>query len=124
MLGKFIVVKIRKEKYTFKLKAGNGEIIAVGKPYRTVDACKGGIEIVKGCAFAHIEDQTMRTFEPITHPKYEIYRDVHGRFRFQLRDDGGEVIAFGEGYTAKASCLNGISSIARNAPQASVIAEE
>ena len=33
----------------------------------------------------------------------------------------GEIIATGEGYKAKASCLNGIDSIRRNAPDAEVV---
>ena len=33
----------------------------------------------------------------------------------------GEIIAVGEGYKAKATCLNGIDSIRRNAPDAEVV---
>ncbi|MBQ4312825.1 MAG: YegP family protein, partial [Clostridia bacterium] len=45
-----------------------------------------------------------------------------GEIRFRLKARNGEIIATGEGYRAKASCLKGIESIRRNAPEA-VIAE-
>ena len=37
-------------KYRFRLKAGNGEIIAVSEAYNTKDACLNGIESVKANA--------------------------------------------------------------------------
>jgi uncharacterized protein YegP (UPF0339 family) len=47
--------------------------------------------------------------------------DKAGEFRFRLKARNGEIIAVGEGYKAKASCLNGIDSIRRNAPDAEVV---
>ena len=44
-----------------------------------------------------------------------------GEFRFRLKARNGEIIAVGEGYKAKASCLNGIDSIRRNAPEAELV---
>ena len=41
-------------------------------------------------------------------------------FVFNLKAGNGEVIAVSEGYKAKASCLNGIDSVRRNAPDAAV----
>ena len=56
----------------------------------------------------------------VTNPKFEVYTDKAGEFRFRLKAKNGEIIAVGEGYKTKASCLNGIDSIRRNAPEASV----
>ena len=54
------------------------------------------------------------------HPKYEVYTDKAGEFRFRLKAKNGEIIATSEGYKAKASAMNGIASIGRNAPDAKV----
>ncbi|MFE3866161.1 YegP family protein [Streptomyces goshikiensis] len=47
MAGKFEMYTDRAGKYRFRLKAGNGEIIAVGEAYGTRSACRDGIESVK-----------------------------------------------------------------------------
>jgi uncharacterized protein len=39
--------KDKKGKFRFRLKAGNGEIIAVGEAYSSKDGCINGIESVK-----------------------------------------------------------------------------
>jgi len=53
-------------------------------------------------------------------PKFEIFKDMSGEFRFRLKAPNGEIIAISEGYTTKASCLNGIKSVKKNAPIAEV----
>jgi uncharacterized protein YegP (UPF0339 family) len=44
---KFEWFKDKAGKFRFRLKAANGEIIAVGEGYNTKEACVGGIESVK-----------------------------------------------------------------------------
>jgi uncharacterized protein YegP (UPF0339 family) len=59
MAGKFEVYKDASSKYRFRLKAGNGEIIAVGEAYESKAGALGGIEsIKKNAAEAEIVDQT------------------------------------------------------------------
>ena len=53
--------------------------------------------------------------------KFEVYQDKAEKFRFRLKAGNGEVIAVGEAYESKASCLNGIESIKKNAPEAEVV---
>ena len=53
--------------------------------------------------------------------KFEIYKDKANKFRFRLKAGNGEVIAVGEAYESKAGCLNGIESIRKNAPDATVV---
>jgi uncharacterized protein YegP (UPF0339 family) len=53
--------------------------------------------------------------------KFEIYKDKKGEFRWRLRADNNQVIATGEGYTSKAGCKKGISSVRKNAPKAEVV---
>ena len=121
LMGKF-VVKTTKTGFVFNLKAGNGEVIAVSEVYSTEDSCMNGIESVrKNAVAAKLEDQTVEGFETVTNPKFEVYTDKAGEFRFRLKARNGEIIAVGEGYKAKASCLNGIDSIRRNAPDAEVV---
>ena len=119
-MGKF-VVKATKTGFVFNLKAGNGETIATSEVYTTEAACMKGVESVrKNAAEAKLEDQTVAEVAAVTNPKFEMYTDKAGEFRFRLKARNGEVIAASEGYKAKASCLNGIDSVRRNAPDAAV----
>ena len=123
-MGKF-VIKEAKTGYMFNLKAGNGEIIATSEVYSSLDACKNGVaSVAKNAPIANLEDQTVEGFETQKNPKFEVYADKRGEFRFRLKATNGQIIAVGEGYKAKASCLKGIDSIRRNAPDAAVVIEE
>ena len=123
-MGKFVIKKV-KTGIKFNLKAGNGEIIATSEVYTTPGSCKKGIESVrKNAVAAKVEDQTVEGFEVLTNPKFEVYTDKAGEFRFRLKARNGENIGRSEGYKAKASALNGIASIGKNAPEADVVVEE
>ena len=123
-MGKF-AVKTVKTGIKFNLKANNGEIIAVSEVYTTKSACLNGIESVrKNAPIAPVEDQTVEGFAAETNPKFEVYVDKAGEFRFRLKARNGEIIAASEGYKAQASCLNGIESVKKNAPDAEVVEEE
>ena len=123
-MGKFEIKNV-KSGIKFDLKAGNGEIIATSEVYTTEAACRKGIESVRtNAAIAPIEDQTVEPIEVQKHPKFEMYLDKAGEYRFRLKARNGEIIAVGEGYKAKAGCLNGIDSIKRNAPDAKVVMVE
>ncbi|MBR0081224.1 MAG: YegP family protein [Clostridia bacterium] len=120
-MGKFEVKQV-KTGYKFNLKAGNGEVIAVSEVYSSESTCLNGIESVrKNAPVAPVEDQTVENFEQLKHPKFEMYLDKAGEYRFRLKAKNGEIIATGESYKAKSSCLNGIESIKRNAPESPVI---
>lgn len=118
-MGKF-VVKETATGIKFDLKAGNGEVIATSEVYSSETACMNGIESVRANCAAHVEDQTVENYEQLKHPKYEVYLDKAGEYRFRLKARNGEVIVVGEGYKAKASCMNGIASIGKNAPEAPI----
>ena len=120
-MGKF-VIKTTKTGVKFDLKAGNGEVIATSEVYTTEAACRSGIASVqKAAPAAAVEDQTVENFEAQKHPKFEVYTDKAGEYRFRLKASNGQIIAVGEGYKAKASCLNGIESVKKNAPGASIV---
>ncbi len=121
-MGKFVIKKTATG-FTFALKAGNGETIAIGgEVYSSLASCKNGCESVqKNAPEANLEDQTVEGFEAAKHPKFEVYVDKAGEFRFRLKARNGEVIAASEGYKAKAGCLNGIESVRKNAADAPIV---
>jgi uncharacterized protein YegP (UPF0339 family) len=55
--------------------------------------------------------------------KFVVSKDKKGEFRFVLKAGNGEIIAISEGYAAKASALNGIESVRKNAADATVVDE-
>ncbi|MGN0587238.1 MAG: YegP family protein [Oscillospiraceae bacterium] len=122
-MGKFVISPTKTGTgYTFSLKAGNGEVIATGgEIYSSLSSCKNSIESVKKNApAAAVEDQTAEGHTSEKNPKFEIYRDKAGEFRFRLKAKNGEPIAVSEGYAKKDSCQKGIESVRKNAPEASV----
>ena len=119
-MGKF-AVKETKTGFRFNLVASNGEIIGTSETYSAKSACLNGIESVrKNAEAANLEDQTVEGFEKASNPKFEIYTDKAGEFRFRLKARNGEIILSSEGYKAKASCKNGIESVRKNAPEAKI----
>lgn len=109
--------------YKFDLKAANGEVIATSEVYSSEAACENGINSVKKNCIGEIEDQTVEEVVKVKHPKFELYTDKAGEFRFRLKATNGEIIAVSEGYKTKASALNGIESVKKNAPDAETVKE-
>ncbi len=122
-MGKF-VVKETKTGVKFDLKASNGQVIAKSEVYSSESACMNGINsVVTNAPVANLEDQTVENFETAKNPKFEVYTDNAGEFRFRLKARNGEVIATSEGYKQKASCLNGVDSVRTNSQDAETVKE-
>lgn len=121
-MGKF-VIKTTSTGVKFDLKAGNGQVIATSEVYTSEAACKNGIESVKENCVAAVENQTVEGFETLKNPKFEIYLDKAGEYRFRLKAKNGQVIATSEGYKALDGCENGIESVKKNAPDAEIVEE-
>ena len=122
-MGKFVIKKTGTG-IKFDLKATNGEVIATSEVYTTEAACRKGIESVrKNAPAANVENQTVEGYEKEKHPKFEMYKDKAGEYRFRLKARNGEIIGTSEGYAAKAGCLNGIESVKKNAENAEVVEE-
>ncbi len=114
-MGKYVVRKTATGT-KFDLKAGNGEVIATSEVYSSEASCKKGLASVKRNApVANVEDQTVEGYKAEKHPKFEIYVDKKGEFRFRLKATNGQIIATSEGYKSMASCKNGIESVKKNA---------
>ena len=123
-MGKFAVKQV-KTGIMFNLKANNGQVIATSEVYNSDAACRKGIESVrKNAPIAPIENQTVEGFLVEKHPKFEVYLDKAGEYRFRLKATNGQIIATGESYKQLSSCLNGIESIKKNAPDAEIVMEE
>ena len=114
-MGKF-VIKQAKSGPMFNLKARNGEIIGTSEIYTSLDTCKNGIASVqKNAPIAALEDQTKEGYEIAKNPKFELYKDKKGEFRFRLKAKNGQIIASSEGYSKVDSCLKGVASVQKNA---------
>lgn len=119
-MGKF-VVKTVSSGVKFDLTATNGQSILTSEVYTTMAACRKGMQSVKNNApIAGVENQTEEGYAVLTHPKFEMYQDKAGEYRFRLKARNGKIIAVSEGYTAKAGCLNGIESVKNNAAEAEI----
>jgi uncharacterized protein YegP (UPF0339 family) len=129
-MGKFIIRKTPSGGFNFRLYASNAEMIAVSSQiYTTKSACKSGIASVgkqsaRCIEEGKIEDQTLKKTEVLTCPKFEVYLDKAGLYRYRLIASNGESIAMSEeGYKSKSGCLGGIKSVANNSQNPEIVDE-
>ena len=129
-MGTFIIKKTPTGAFNFSLIAANKEKIAVSSQvYSSKASCKTGIASIgknaKKCiAEDRIEDKTLKKPTESTCPKFEIYLDKAGLYRYRLYAANGEHIAMSEeGYKSKSGCINGIKSVAINAENPEIVDE-
>lgn len=124
-MAKFEIKESKSGGFIFNLKAGNGQVICGSQVYKKLISCQKGIASVAANApIAAIEDQTVEGYAKEKHPKFEVYTDKAGETRFRLKAKNGQIIATGEGYKTKKSCIKGIESIKKNAPEAQITIKE
>jgi len=112
--GRYEIKKTRDGRFVFNLYAPNSVIVATSQIYSSSQSAINGIEsIIANAAKAPVEDQTLKSFAVKTYPKWELYSDNAGQYRFRLNAPNGNCIVHSQGYTTKASCKNGIESIIR-----------
>ena len=115
-MGKYVIKSTSNGGFSFTLVANNGEVVGVSQTYKSMSACKNGIDSIRRNADSEIEDQTLKSPVEKKCPKWEIYKDKADEFRFRLKASNGEnVFAASEGYSSKSGAKNGIDSIRRNA---------
>lgn len=109
-MGKFSIKTGKNGDLYFNLKAGNGQIILASQGYSSKAACDNGIESVR----KNSADDS--SFE----------RNVakNGQHYFNLKATNGQVIGKSEMYTTKDAMENGVASVGKNAPDASVEIED
>ena len=124
--GKFEIKRTSDRRYMFNVRAGNTQVIASSQIYSSMAACRNGIDSVgKNAPLAHIEDQTLSSINEEKCPKFQIYFDKAGKYRFNLLAANGQnILACTQGYTQKSSCKNGINSVINNAHSAIVLPNE
>ena len=117
-MSRFVLRKVNTG-IKFDLHAGNGQDILTSEVYSARAAALRGVESVrKNAPTAHLEDQTLDGAIQLSNPKFELYRDRAGQFRFRLRSRNGKIIAVSEGYHTKSAALSGLESVRGNAADA------
>ena len=107
MAGKFEIGKRKNGEFQFNLKAGNGQVILTSQGYADKSGCKNGIESVKKNA---PDDD-----------RYERKTASNDKPFFNLTAGNGQIIGSSEMYESVASRENGIESVKKNAPDATVV---
>ena len=105
-MGKFTVSIRKNGEFQFNLKAGNGQTILSSEGYSSKSSCENGIASVRKNA---ADDA-----------RFERKTSTNGKFYFNLKATNGQVIGSSEMYESESSRENGIASVMKNAPDATV----
>ncbi|MBF01718.1 MAG: hypothetical protein CMP76_14460 [Flavobacterium sp.] len=105
-MGKFVISKRTNGEFQFNLKATNGQVILASEGYATKANCQNGIESVK--KNSQIEE------------RFEKKTSSNGKAYFSLKASNGQIIGSSEMYESTAARDNGIESVKKNAPDATV----
>lgn len=124
-MGKVIIKKTSNDGYHFTVVANNGQVVGVSQTYKSLKSAKSGIESVKRNRNSYIEDQTVPDFKELGFPKWQIFKDAAGDFRFRLVAMNGEtVLAASEGYSRKESAIKGLDSVRANLEELNIVGPE
>lgn len=119
-VSKYVIRKVPSG-VKFDLRSGNGQTVLTSEVYANAAVCRKGIESVrKNAPRAKLENQTEENFRTLSNPKFELYRDRTGDFRFRLRARNGKIVAISQPYAAKAGALGGIESVKNHAAEAEI----
>ena len=106
-MGKFEIKTDKAGKYRFSLKANNGQVILTSQGYASKSGCENGIESVR----TNSKNDDM----------FDRCEAKNGSPYFCLKASNGQVIGNSEMYSSKSAMENGIASVKKNAPKASVV---
>lgn len=119
-MGKF-VIRTSKNGVRFHLNTDAGQTIAVSEMYKSDMTCRRGIQSVcRNAGGASLEDQTIEGHLIQINPKFEVYQDKAGQFRFRLKARNGQIIAASNGYDTREACMAGVESVRRNVRGAAI----
>lgn len=107
MAGKFECYKDKAGEFRFRLKAANGNNILSSEGYKSKSGCTNGIESVR-----------KNSQDPDRFVKTET---ATGKFRFALTAKNSQKIGTSQNYASESGRNNGIKSVAKNAPDATVV---
>ncbi|GAB3982237.1 YegP family protein [Spirosoma terrae] len=105
-MGKFVVSTRANGEFQFNLKADNGQVILTSEGYTSKTGCENGIESVR----KNGPDDG----------KYDRLESKNGKYYFNLKAGNGQIIGSSQMYESEAGRDNGIDSVKRNAPGATV----
>ena len=120
--GRFDIKRTKDNRFVFNLYSSNQVLIATSQTYSSSQAALNGVKSVMANAKeAEIEDTTLKTVVPCSFPKWEIYIDKAGEYRYRLLATNGQCITHAKaGYAHKSSCKRAIESIVRLSRDANV----
>ena len=114
-MSRFVLKKVNTG-IKFDLYAGNGQDIVSSEVYSSRAAVLRGIESVrKNAPGAHFEDLTAPEDAAMPNPKFGLYRDKSGQFRFRLRSRNGKIIAVSEPYLTRFGAQQGVEAVRKAA---------
>ena len=122
--GKFVIKKTDKGNFVFKLYSSNYRVVAIGaQAYTTLGAAKIGVQsIINNAEKAPVENQTLKNYETLKFPKWEIFLDKKGEYRLRLYATNGNLIATtNDGYVDVSGAKNGIAAVARASKGCSIV---
>lgn len=94
------------DKFHFVLKASNGQVILSSQMYASKASALNGIEsIQKNCE----KDDS-----------FEMKTAKNGKLHWNIKATNGQIIGSSQMYTSESGAKNGIESVRKNAPGASV----
>lgn len=105
-MGKFVITKRTNGEFQFNLKSGNNQVILTSEGYKTKSSCENGIESTR----KNSADDS----------KFEQKKSTNEKFFFNLKATNGQIIGTSEMYESKQACENGVASVQKNAPDATV----
>jgi len=105
-MGKFEIYNDKRGEFRFRLKAGNGQAILASQGYNAKSGCMNGIDSVRKNAG---DDG-----------RYERLVAKNGSPYFNMKASNGQVIGNSEMYSSDNAMENGVASVKKNAPDASV----
>ena len=107
-MGKFEVFESSKDKKQyFRLKSGNGQVILTSQGYASKSGCDNGIKSVK----SNCNDDNC----------FERKEAKNGKWHFNLLAKNKQIIGSSQMYKGKSGMENGIKSVKKNAPKATVV---
>jgi hypothetical protein len=106
IMAKFEITTRKNGEFQFNLKAGNGQVILTSEGYTTKAACMNGVESVRKNS---LEDK-----------RFDRLEAKNGKPYFNLKATNGQIIGSSEMYESVAGRENGIQSVMKNAPDATV----
>ncbi|WP_026450099.1 YegP family protein [Aequorivita capsosiphonis] len=94
------------DKFHFVLKASNGQVILSSQMYASKASAMNGIEsIQKNCE---------------REESFEMKTAKNGKIHFNVKSTNGQIIGSSQMYAAESGAKNGIESVRKNAPGATV----